>query len=294
MSTPAPTLQQRQHTWMQALLQPQVTPLPQAELGCWSGGVRPPEHALAVYINNVRANVLAALRLSYPLMLAVAGRTSFHRAALQGLASHPPHSGDLGSYGAWLPALLAPQADAGLQAAWLTLAELEWQLDQWRATPPGPAWAWADAAQALTQDHGPQLRPTLRLPARLWTLPQGAWALLCAHPGELQAQWLGACEPGQPHPGTPPPDTAPTHLLQQGQRLLALDPAAHAWLAALQAGHDLQTATEAALASHPAHLTAPSPADNPLQALLPTLLTHELLGPPGLATPQPNPTHRTP
>jgi hypothetical protein len=256
-------LLRQQRQWLRALIAPVQTPLGDDELQRWSGGIRPASHALAVYINNIRANVLNALRLSYPVTLAQLGSACFAQAVISGLRIHPPRSGDLSDYGAWLPEQLAALATTPEEAhSWRALAELEWHVDQAASvSQPAPLTLQAFAALADGDQALPQV--TLRTPWQLLTLPAVAWHALARHQDQLQGQLRVLHEPDpecdeQTH----------IHLLQQGTQVLVVSSAASDWLSALAETADLEAATQGTLAQHP---------DLPLPALLQALLVHEVL-----------------
>jgi Putative DNA-binding domain len=252
-------LRTRQQAWLHALISPEQAPLGGQELRQWSGGVREVDHALAVYINNIRANVLGALSKTYPVTQIWAGKSRFQRAVITGLRTHPPRSADLADYGACLPEALAAFAADDEQAhSWRALAELEWHLDQDRSLAQQTPWTLQAAAAALADDAN-ALKVTLCTPFHLLTLPWDAWQALQTHQAQLQGHLLVLDEPAHP---------TQVHVLQQGTRVLVLSAAAWHWLSALAETENLEIATQNALAQYP---------DLPLAALLQTLLAHEVL-----------------
>jgi hypothetical protein len=257
----APGLLTRQQTWLRSLISPEQADLDEQELQQWSGGVRDVNRALAVYINNIRANVLGALRKTYPLTQAWVGQSQFSRAVISGLRVHPPRSGDLSDYGAWLPDVLAALAATDDQAQnWRALAELEWHLDQDRSAPHQTPWTLQEAAAALSADDDSTLHVTLCAPFRLLKLPHKAWQAVWAHRDVLQGSLMILNEPACA--------AEQVHVLQQGTRLLVMQQADWDWLAALDETTRIEEATQRTLALHP---------DLPLAALLQTLLTHNVL-----------------
>ncbi len=251
-----------QRAWMDALLKPSPTP-PWAS---WQGGVRHVEAAGAIYINNVRANVISALSLSYPAVRQALGPQRFASLVVEGLHRAPPACGDLSGYGGWLPQLLSDhlkrerpepgcttpsqRSDAD-DLVWL--ARLEWALDQVRSQDSEPAWTWADAARDLAQPDWMAAHTRLRQPWRFWPLTDTRATLLTRLAAHLQAEWLptDASAPTCSATDEPLADAAPVALLQQGGRLLPLQAEGLAWLQALNVDASIESATQQVLASHP-------------------------------------------
>lgn len=92
------SLMEFQRFWLAALRDPEsvrdATPL-----ACLNGGVRSGAQGFAIYVNNIRATLIEAMSLSYPMTLALVGRPTFCRAVVHGLQHFPPRHGDLGEYG---------------------------------------------------------------------------------------------------------------------------------------------------------------------------------------------------
>lgn len=274
-----------QQTWLTALRAPQPAAVQRACAG-WQGGRRTAEAGLAVYINNVRATLIRALEASFPATLALAGRAAFARAVLVCLRDAPPASGDLGDYGAALPAALAAELAAQARQAphpgptppdaalCAELAQWEWLLDQLPRCPPDTAWTLTDAA-TLAPDAWAGLRLRLVRRARLFeaTHPVRAWqhqALAAASPDSL---------PLPPEAVEPPVlvvaeggDVRDTRSAGDACTLLPLTPAEAAWLRALGPSTTLADATADALALDP---------DFALQPLLLRLLQAGALARPG-------------
>ncbi len=251
-----------QRAWMDALLKPSPTP-PWAS---WQGGVRHVEAAGAIYINNVRANVISALSLSYPAVRQALGPQRFASLVVEGLHRAPPACGDLSGYGGWLPQLLSehlkrerpePGCTAPSQRSdaddLVWLARLEWALDQVRSQDSEPAWTWADAARDLAQPDWMAAHTRLRQPWRFWPLTDVRTTLLTRLAADLQAEWLptDASAPTCSATDAPLADAAPVALLQQGGRLLPVQAEGLAWLRALNADANIESATQQVLADHP-------------------------------------------
>lgn len=251
-------LSRHQTRWLQGLLSPDSAHGTAIELSEWSGGRRLPQQAWAVHVNNIRANVLNALQLSFPLTLACTGAGAFQRAVILGLRTCPPASGDLSDYGAWLPEMLASTASAKHERPWRELADLEWCLDQQRRENAGPGWSLAQAA-SLSDREWTTLQLTLRRPARLMSLSVQAWSMVVFHHPEIQDEWARI--------GVQSPDQT-THVLVQGSRPILVGVANGEWLAALEATQSMDAATDLVSRIHPEWQLGP---------LLQALLEHELL-----------------
>lgn len=272
----------QQRAWMKALLRPQA-PLPWSD---WRGGRRDHACAGAVYINNIRANVISALSMSYPATRHCMGDRRFGQLVLEGLAEQPPSSGDLAQYGEWLPMALSkslarnglregtaaagPKDERASDLVWL--ARLEWSLDQGRETESGAPWTWSQAARDMQQPRWLQARTRLRRPWQTWQLTAQRLALLNSVAPLLQADILPMQAFGQQAQS---PDDAsirdePEAMLQQGSRLSLIGAADQLWLGALDAGADIESATAQTVEVWPSW----SP-----QTVLRHCLTHGLLSP---------------
>jgi Putative DNA-binding domain len=251
-----------QRRWMQAMLQPGPTP----PWSSWQGGVRQAEAAGAVYINNVRANVISALSLSYPAVRQALGPQRFARLVMEGLHRTPPSCGDLSGYGGWLPRLVSehlkrdptvsgcPMPNQRSDADDLVwLARLEWALDQGRSLDSEPAWTWADAAQDMLAPDWVSAHTRMRQPWQAWSLSRRRMTMLSRLAPHLQAEWLQPLTE-EPHRSTPDDassDESTPALLQQGIRLLPIQTEDLGWLQALNAGASIESATQQALGRHP-------------------------------------------
>lgn len=228
------TLAARQRAWVAALLRPENGT---EALSGWAGGVRSPEQGFAVYVNNVRANVLHALAQTFPATQALVGVAAFRRAVLASLREQPPRSGDLGDYGAALPSLVGRFARAGQECLTTELARYEWTLD---ALPRGfrePAWTLERAAQ-VPPERWPllRLRPVAQSVLFTAPVPVSGWVRHLLH-------------------ADPEPLLRPERcLLVAGDAevsILPLTPPAQRWLETLARSESLEAATAAALTLDP-------------------------------------------
>ena len=239
----AVSLRDEQAGWLKTLKAPDDAAHFSGCLTAWCAGVRTQRDALAVYINNVRSNLIQALSLTYPVTKAQAGSALFHRAVLLGLRYSPPVSGDLGDYGAALPEMLArlcavvSRNDA---AQLIALAELEWQLDQMRREPEDTAWSLADAS-GVDSAQWPMLRVRLAQPFRLVRVDAAVLPVLKTTQAQLGIvlieQLPGASEPRSN--GTEPH----VHLLMRPETALLLAPAAWHWLTLLESSYEMEQTT---------------------------------------------------
>jgi len=240
----APTrapLQAQQLAWMRALLNPEA----QASLpwATWRPGVRDVQHAGAVYINNVRANVIHALLQTFPATAHWLGERQFKKLMVDALVTHPPSGGDLSTHGSWLPGWLSGpgNGDDLRHAAWL--ADIEWALEQARSTPSNKAWLWPQAATDLQQPHWTDALTRLCQPWRSWTLAPDRLDVLQHSASHLQTdQPLSGCE-RLPQAVT---------LLLQGRRLHLINAPDWYWLTCLDSGNNLALACEKTASVWPA------------------------------------------
>lgn len=94
-----------------------------------------PESLLAIYRNSTRANLLQALRISYPVVERLVGVDFFEMAAAGYLREAPSRSGDLEQYGADLGDFLIGYEPAAALAYLADVARLEWLIAQIRRSP---------------------------------------------------------------------------------------------------------------------------------------------------------------
>ena len=149
-------LRELQNSWLVSLLNPETER--NDLLADWRGGLRSVDAGFAVYVNNIRANALSALRQSFPATRALAGDGPMQRAMLNCLRHAPPRSGDLGEYGAALIDEIAYWVDSSRRSVVTEVARYEWTLDRLSRKSREPAWSLQAAANI-----DPQAWPQLRL-----------------------------------------------------------------------------------------------------------------------------------
>ena len=236
VQTNACTWSGEQRAWIQALINPNGD-LPWS---AWQAGVRNAPSAGAIYINNVRANVIAALSQSYPATRMCLGSQRFGCLVVEGLGRAPPASGDLTGYGGWLPQMLS-EAQKQDTDALVWLARLEWHLNQASSMEDAPAWTWSDAANDMQDPEWMSASTRLRQPAQIWPLNNERVALLARVAPSMNAEWLqeGALDMQAPA------------LIQQAARLRLVQAPELTWFNALESGDSIESATQKVLAAHP-------------------------------------------
>lgn len=90
---------------------------------------------LRVYRNNVRTNLINALRATYPVVCRLVGDDFFRAAASQFLRDHPSTSGNLNDYGIAFPYFLAHHPVAGELPYLSDVAALELALQECANAP---------------------------------------------------------------------------------------------------------------------------------------------------------------
>jgi hypothetical protein len=223
-------LHELQQQWMQSLLDPNRA---SADLSHGlNGGVRSSDMAFAVYVNNVRANVLNALLQSYPATAALVGERVLRVAILELLKTHPPISGDLGVYGESLSDVIGSYVDKDRRLLIEEMARYEWALDQLRRCSREPAWTLQEAT-TLPNDKWAGLKLTLTRQSQMFISNVSVKA---NHAALLAGQPLM-------------PDVCERLLLIAGDNDVSVaefDQVEWSWLCALSAG-DLEHATNLAL-----------------------------------------------
>jgi hypothetical protein len=85
-----------------------------------------PETRLSIYRNNSLANLRAALREVYPVILRLVGKDFFDHTATRFILAHPSRSGDLNDYGDGFGEFLATFPPAAELPYLCDVARLEW------------------------------------------------------------------------------------------------------------------------------------------------------------------------
>lgn len=122
-----------------------------------------PLRRVALYRRMIRNNYLQVLKITYPVLNRLVGRVYFHTLATGYLRIHPSTSGDLFSYGRFLPALLE---ELDVSPLFAEVAKLEWACHEVYQAPDSPlpsreqieTVASADPSQVIVRFH-----PALRL-----------------------------------------------------------------------------------------------------------------------------------
>lgn len=117
-----------------------------------------PLRVVALYRRMIRNNYLQVLKITYPVLNRLVGRVYFHTLAMGYIRIHPSTSGDLFSYGRFLPALLE---ELDVSPLFAELAKLEWACHEVYQAPDFslPSWeeiqtiASADPSQVAVQFH---------------------------------------------------------------------------------------------------------------------------------------------
>ncbi len=94
-----------------------------------------PLRTVALYRRMIRNNYLQVLKITYPVLNRLVGRVYFHALAMGYIRIHPSTSGDLFSYGRFLPALLEGLDVSPLFAE---VAKLEWACHEVYQAPDSP------------------------------------------------------------------------------------------------------------------------------------------------------------
>ena len=122
-----------------------------------------PLRMVALYRRMIRNNYLQVLKVSYPVLNRLVGKSYFQTLALGYLKNHPSISGDLFSYGRFLPMFLEELA----VSPWIAeVAKLEWACHEIFQAPDSRLLSWeqfqaiasADPSQVTVQFH-PASRP---------------------------------------------------------------------------------------------------------------------------------------
>lgn len=126
----------------------------------------PADARLAIYHRAVRANWRRALEAAYPVVRRLVGASFFEGVAEAYAGACPSASGDLGAYGARLPAFLAGYAPASGLDYLPDVARLEWAIQESFEAADAPGFDFAALAAVPPQRHG-RIRLRLHPAARL-------------------------------------------------------------------------------------------------------------------------------
>jgi len=122
-----------------------------------------PLRMVALYRRMIRNNYLQVLKITYPVLNRLVGRVYFHALAMGYLRIYPSASGDLFSYGRFLPALLEELEVSPLFAE---VAKLEWACHEVYQAPDFPLISWEEIQTVPSADPSlitVQFHPASRL-----------------------------------------------------------------------------------------------------------------------------------
>ena len=142
---------------------------------------------LAAYRGNAAAIAERALAVACPTVAALVGEETFHRLARDFWQQQPPACGDLGEWGAALPAFIAEQASLASEPYLADSARLDWLVHAASRAADGPA---ATPPLELLGEHAPdalhlRLRAGCALLASAWPVAT-IWQAHQGHPGRQQ------------------------------------------------------------------------------------------------------------
>jgi hypothetical protein len=195
----------------------------------------------AVYRRAHFANYRNALGATYPVVRKLVGAPFFRAAVDAFVRAHPSRSGDLNVYGDAFGDFLATYAPAAQLPYLADVARLEWAQDE--ANRAADATAGPDAVLAALAGLAPERLPNARLALapsyRLVASPHPVLRIWRANQDDRAGDESVSLDAG--------PDRLLVRREASGVTIERLDPATHAFLAALAAGSPLGEAIEAAL-----------------------------------------------
>ncbi len=112
-----------------------------------------PAKRLQIYRNNVRANFLATLRATYPVIERLGGADWFEQSARCYQAACPSGCGDLQYVGERYPAFLAQELGTTRYAYFADVARLEWAYQEVLTAAPSPAFSAGELCALDPADH---------------------------------------------------------------------------------------------------------------------------------------------
>lgn len=122
-----------------------------------------PLRMVALYRRMIRNNYLQVLKITFPALNRLVGRSYFHALAMGYLRIHPSTGGDLFSYGRFLPALLE---ELDVSPLFAEVAKLEWACHEVYQAPDSPLLSWEQLQTILAADPSRvtvQFHPASRL-----------------------------------------------------------------------------------------------------------------------------------
>lgn len=207
-----------------------------------AGGALSAAARLAVYRNNMRGALTAALRLGFPAVVRLVGEEFFAAAAARFIAAVPPADADLSRHGARFPDFLAADPVARQLAYLADVARLEWAVNRALHADMMPAVTVAQLRAMPVADHG-RVRfvahPSLSLLA-LAHPARAIWQAVLSEPDSLRDSRLAAIDLAAPGERL-------AVLLRDGETdLLTLSLPAFDFLATLCTGMPLDAALDRA------------------------------------------------
>lgn len=210
-----------------------------------AGGTLSAAARLAVYRNNMRGALTAALRLSFPAVVRLVGDEFFAAVAARFIAAVPPADADLNRHGARFPDFLATDPVARHLAYLADVARLEWAVNRALHADMAPAVTIAELRAMPVADHG-RVRfithPSLSLLA-LAHPARAIWQAVLSEPDSLRDSRLAGIDLAAPG------ERLAVLLRDGGPDLLTLSPPAFDFLATLCIGIPLDAALDRAPAT---------------------------------------------
>jgi uncharacterized protein len=161
------SLAEQQSLLSLAITQGSAASAPLQPQGLFAAGGLPAARGMAVYRQNYRSAVAAALSNAYPLVHAIVGEEFFAGTAQAYAAAHPSGSGDLNQFGASFAAFLQAFTPAAELPYLPCVARMEWALHRAELAADAPSMDAAALAAALAHS-----------PAHLRVVPHPAVAVI--------------------------------------------------------------------------------------------------------------------
>lgn len=200
-----------------------------------------PLRMLTLYRRMIRNNYLQVLKVTYPVLNRLVGKSYFHAVAMGYVQFHPSTSGDLFSYGRFLPALLE-ELDV---SPWLAeVAKLEWACHEVYQATDAPVLS-CEQLQTITSAD----------PSRITVQFHPASRLLCfPHPVHRVWRALQPDAPAEEVVDLPLPEEASGMLVTRPFQKVRVSPVGitrYPLLEALFSGEDLSSVSQMAMAFDP-------------------------------------------